>query len=93
MMDAGKTLAAHFMVEFLGFAMVVFKYFCQLVNDICICFNVCFNKHQLKMEVKWGLSHAKVLDVLKSFKLLLYVVFVSMKKEITKKNKLEEKMT
>jgi hypothetical protein len=52
MMDVGQTLATHFMVEFLGFAMVVFKYFCQLDNDICICLSVCFNKHQLEMEVK-----------------------------------------
>jgi len=52
MMDASQTLAAHFMVEFLSFAMVVFKYFCQFDNGICICFNICFNKHQLKMEIK-----------------------------------------
>ncbi len=74
MMDASQILASHFIVDFLGLAMVVFKYFCQFDNDICICFSVCFIKHQLEMEVKWYSSHAKVLDVLKSFKLLLYVV-------------------
>jgi hypothetical protein len=52
MMDACQTLVAHFMVEFLGFAMVVFKYFCQLDNGICICFSVFFIKHRLEMEVK-----------------------------------------
>jgi hypothetical protein len=52
MMDACQTLEPHFMVKFLGFAMVVFKYFCQLDNGICICFSVCFNKHRLELEVK-----------------------------------------
>jgi hypothetical protein len=52
MMDASQILASHFIVDFLGLAMVVFKYFCQFDNDICICFSVCFIKHQLEMEVK-----------------------------------------